>query len=55
MKEVSSNSKITMDNFEYFNNKINKIMKDVDFIMKEYNKKTNDEKDITIKNSKSKK
>ena len=39
MKEVSSNSKITMDNFEYFNNKINKIIKDVDFIMKEYNKK----------------
>jgi hypothetical protein len=51
MKEVSENfsinfknSKITMDNFEYFNNKINKIMNDVDFLMKVYNKKSKSNK-----------
>ncbi len=49
------NFKIAFDNFEYFNDTINKMMIDIDILMNEHNKKSNDKKYVIIKKRKSKK
>jgi hypothetical protein len=53
-KDVNDNFKTAFDNFAYFNNNINKMKKDIEFLMNQDNNKSKEHKDV-IKKTKSKK